>query len=107
MFHPDSDYRVDTVHSVAGLGIQRNPQVADIVKGMQERRENRLGPDVRVVVVEEGGLLPAHIVDVLDAALRQTRGTPNAFGGLRIVYMGDFAQLPPQSASILGGYTQV
>jgi ATP-dependent DNA helicase PIF1 len=56
--------------------------------GSLYRRINRL-------VIDEISMVRADVIDAIDARLRQVRGDKRPFGGVQIVMVGDFLQLPP------------
>jgi ATP-dependent exoDNAse (exonuclease V) alpha subunit len=47
------------------------------------------------LVIDEISMVRADIVDAIDARLRQVRTDKRPFGGVQIVMVGDFLQLPP------------
>lgn len=58
----------------------------------------RFGPlyrRMRRLVIDEISMVRADVVDAIDARLRQVRGDPRRFGGVQVVMVGDFLQLPP------------
>src|SRR5262249_52324936 len=56
--------------------------------GSLYRRMNRL-------VIDEISMVRADVIDAVDARLRQVRGDKRPFGGVQIIMVGDFLQLPP------------
>ena len=56
--------------------------------GLLYRRMKRL-------VIDEISMVRADAIDAIDARLRQVRGDKRAFGGVQVVLVGDFLQLPP------------
>ena len=56
--------------------------------GSLYRRMNRL-------VIDEISMVRADVIDAVDARLRQVRSDPRPFGGVQVVMVGDFLQLPP------------
>ncbi len=58
----------------------------------------RYGPlyrRLKRLVIDEISMVRADVVDAIDARLRQVRGDPRPFGGVQVVMVGDFLQLPP------------
>ena len=49
----------------------------------------------QVLVIDEISMLPARSLTLVDTVCRHIRGVPSPFGGLQIVLVGDFFQLPP------------
>jgi ATP-dependent DNA helicase PIF1 len=61
-------------------------------------RGGRFGPlyrRMKRLVVDEISMVRADVIDAIDARLRQVRGDARPFGGVQIVMVGDFLQLPP------------
>jgi ATP-dependent DNA helicase PIF1 len=50
---------------------------------------------MRRLVIDEISMVRADVIDAIDARLRQVRGDKRPFGGVQIVMVGDFLQLPP------------
>lgn len=50
---------------------------------------------VDVLVLDEVSMLPAYLMEGLDKALRRAKRSRKPFGGIQMVLMGDFMQLPP------------
>jgi ATP-dependent exoDNAse (exonuclease V) alpha subunit len=50
---------------------------------------------MRRLVIDEISMVRADIIDAIDARLRQVRSDKRPFGGVQIVMVGDFLQLPP------------
>jgi len=51
------------------------------------------------LVIDEISMLPGRILDYLDHHFRAVRGDRRPFGGMQIVAVGDFLQLPPVAKS--------
>lgn len=50
---------------------------------------------VDVLVIDEVSMVPAWLLDELDKVLKRGHRTKEPFGGIQIIMLGDFAQLPP------------
>lgn len=59
------------------------------------QRANRLWKKVGIIVVDEISMVRADIIDGMDYILRKARRDPRPFGGVKMVFVGDFYQLPP------------
>jgi len=81
-----------TIHSWSGIGITNDTfkQPSRSEWGARERLEN-----VDVLVIDEISMLPAYLFTRLDALLRFMRKSKAPFGGVQLIVMGDFMQLPP------------
>jgi ATP-dependent DNA helicase PIF1 len=83
-----------TIHSWAGLGIDTEPfSSRHISPQMRSKKGNMIYSDV--LVIDEISMLPAHLFVKLDEVLRHFRNIDEPFGGIQMVVMGDFLQLPP------------
>src|SRR5690606_24045400 len=49
----------------------------------------------QVLVIDEMSMLDGKVLDMVDQILRAVRQKPEPFGGLQVVFVGDFFQLPP------------
>lgn len=52
----------------------------------------------RILIIEEISMLSAATLTLVDTVCRAVRGKSHPFGGLQVVLVGDFFQLPPVSA---------
>ena len=60
-----------------------------------DQRPNRLWKKVRFVVIDEVSMVRADILDGIDIVLRRAQDEYQPFGGCRVLFVGDFHQLPP------------
>lgn len=93
-----------TVHRFAAIGdATRTPQhyATEILKRGPEKWRTTLFKRIRgarALILDEVSMLSAETLDVLDETLRLVRGLPAvAFGGIQVLIVGDFYQLPPVS----------
>lgn len=85
-----------TIHSWAGLGISTDPfNPKSIDPSMLNAMGRIKGTDV--LIIDEISMLPAHLFVKLDEVLRYFRNNDDPFGGIHLVMLGDFLQLPPVS----------
>lgn len=60
-----------------------------------DQKTNRLWKKVDLVIIDEVSMLRADILDGIDLVLRKAQGSREPFGGVRLLLVGDFYQLPP------------
>jgi ATP-dependent DNA helicase PIF1 len=84
-----------TIHAWSGLGIrdQLNSYDLDMI-GSNEKVVKRARA-AHVLVIDEISMLDGKVLDMVDQIMRTVRQKPEAFGGLQVVFVGDFFQLPP------------
>jgi ATP-dependent DNA helicase PIF1 len=90
-----------TVHSWSGIGIKSNVSDYDI-ELIQSREKTALRiVNAKVLIIDEISMLDSSTLESVDRVLRTLRRRPlreeEPFGGLQVVFVGDFFQLPPIS----------
>ena len=88
--------RAKTLHSWAGVGLARETpaELAEVVD--RNRRAKRRWIDTKLLIVDEVSMMTPDFLEKLDLISRRIRRNPQGkFGGLQIVFAGDFCQLPP------------
>ena len=95
-----------TLHSWAGVGLGREP-VAELIKILRWRKNAKARMRwacTDVLIIDEVSMMTAEFLEKLDEIGRNFRGKPTRMmGGLQLVLVGDFAQLPPVSQSDISG----
>ncbi|MBX2926644.1 MAG: AAA family ATPase [Saprospiraceae bacterium] len=86
--------RGQTIHSFFGFPPRMFPR-----QEIKKRRDRRLYQKLEVLVIDEISMVRADIVDHIDYFLRLHRDTPEPFGGVQVVFIGDLFQLPPVVSS--------
>lgn len=84
-----------TFHSFFGLGILEGGVDATIVRAMRSRKLIRRLQRACCVVIDEISMLSGETLRAAELVARKARGRNEPWGGLRIITVGDFAQLPP------------
>ena len=84
-----------TIHSWSGIGIKTKLDKHDLDKIASTKYiENRVRR-AKVLIIDEVSMLSSNTLSMLDAVCRRIRLSSKPFGGLQIVFVGDFFQLPP------------
>jgi ATP-dependent DNA helicase PIF1 len=84
-----------TIHAWSGIGVRETLNARDLDFLATNRRLATRIEKTRVLVIDEISMLPARSLGLIDAVCRHIRGVSAPFGGLQIVLVGDFFQLPP------------
>lgn len=89
-----------TIHSWSGIGIRNTLTARDLDHIAQnEYVAKRIGK-TRVLIIDEISMLNSNTLSMVDAVCREVRQKDIPFGGLQVVCVGDFFQLPPVSRRI-------
>lgn len=88
-----------TIHSWSGIGIahELTPELVDRVAS-KEHVARRI-QKTRVLIIDEVSMLSGEVLEIIDAVAREVRHNQLPFGGMQVVLVGDFFQLPPVSNS--------
>lgn len=84
-----------TFHSFFGLGILEGGAEAAVRKALQSRRVKSRLQRASCVIIDEVSMLSGTTLAAAEAVARRSRGGSKPWGGLRVIVVGDFAQLPP------------
>ncbi|MBI2056548.1 MAG: AAA family ATPase [Candidatus Sungbacteria bacterium] len=86
-----------TIHSWSGIGVASalTPQDIITIAGRNKIRKRIIS--TRILIIDEVSMLPAAALSLVDAVCRAVREINEPFGGLQVILVGDFFQLPPVS----------
>lgn len=84
-----------TIHSWCGIGIKDKLSKSDLDKIKRNSRVRERVINADILVIDEISMLSATTLWLVDMVCKTVRGDVASFGGLQIVVVGDFFQLPP------------
>ncbi|MDO8649414.1 MAG: AAA family ATPase [Candidatus Peregrinibacteria bacterium] len=84
-----------TFHSFFGLGILEGGPDAAVLRALRSRKLISRLNRACCVIIDEVSMLPGTTLKAAETVARRARGSSEPWGGLRIIAVGDFAQLPP------------
>ncbi|MEO6078034.1 MAG: AAA family ATPase [Candidatus Andersenbacteria bacterium] len=84
-----------TIHSWSGIGITKKITDYDADRIASTERIVKRMKKVRVLVIDEISMLDADTLTSIDKVCKAVFGRSDAFGGLQVIFVGDFFQLPP------------
>lgn len=88
-----------TFHSFFGLGIMQGGPEATYSKALKNKRLRARIRKANMIIIDEVSMLSSDAIDCAEKISRSFREADEPWGGLRVVAVGDFAQLPPVSRS--------
>jgi ATP-dependent DNA helicase PIF1 len=84
-----------TFHSFFGLGIFEGGIQATIERALDNKRLVKRLKETDGIVIDEVSMLSGPTLGAAETIARRIRGTSAPWGGMRVIAVGDFAQLPP------------
>ena len=83
-----------TLHTLAGVGV---PQTMRDFKKMNSNVNASRLRALELLMIDEVSMISAEFLTALERGIREVRGDERPWGGIQMVFSGDFAQLPPIS----------
>jgi len=84
-----------TIHSWSGIGIRSKLSSADLKMIATNQYVKKRVSKADILIIDEISMLPPQTLQMIDAICREVRANPEPFGGMQVVLVGDFFQLPP------------
>jgi len=84
-----------TIHSWSGIGIAESLSEADIDAIASKEHVARRIQRTTTLIIDEVSMLSGTVLAMVDAVCREVKRIDAPFGGMQVVLVGDFFQLPP------------
>lgn len=84
-----------TIHSWSGIGILESLDAHDLDRIASKEHVVKRIQKTKVLIIDEISMLSAGALSMVDEIAREIRHDARAFGGIQVVFAGDFFQLPP------------
>ena len=84
-----------TFHGFFGLGIMEGGPEKTFYRAVHHPKVKARIQEVREVIVDEVSMLSGEVLTTAESICRYIKGSDLPWGGIRMVFVGDFAQLPP------------
>ncbi|MDP2692392.1 MAG: PIF1 family DEAD/DEAH box helicase [bacterium] len=84
-----------TIHSWSGIGIANRLDGYLLDKVSSNEAVVKRVKKTRVLIIDEVSMLSSVTLSMVDAVLREIKNSKEPFGGLQVILVGDFFQLPP------------
>ena len=88
--------KAKTIHSWSGIGLGQGENEIVVTKAMKKKGVSKRWRDIDILIIDEVSMMSKKIFEILNLLAKRCRrklGLP--FGGLQVVFSGDFFQLPP------------
>jgi ATP-dependent DNA helicase PIF1 len=87
--------KAKTIHSWAGIGLGNGSIEQIVAKIMKNRYLKVTWKGIDILIVDEVSMMSQKLFEMLDAIGKSVRRNPRPFGGIQVIFSGDFYQLPP------------
>lgn len=84
-----------TLHSWAGIGLAKGSIKETIDRVIKSRHRRKNWNKVQILIIDEISMLSLKLLIILDTIARTIKKNNKPFGGIQIIFAGDFYQLPP------------
>jgi ATP-dependent DNA helicase PIF1 len=87
--------KANTLHSWAGIGLARG-SINDVISRVIKSRFRRKNwNSIELLIIDEVSMLSEKLFIILDTIAKIIKKNQKPFGGIQIIFAGDFHQLPP------------
>jgi len=88
--------KAKTIHSWAGIGLGSGTIEANIKKVTDKEFKKKNWKETQILIIDEVSMLSLKLFEMLDRIGRKVRKCESRpFGGIQLIFSGDFYQLPP------------
>jgi ATP-dependent DNA helicase PIF1 len=89
------DCKAKTINSWAGIGLGNGAIQTIVNKITNNYFKKKAWKLVDVLVIDEVSMMSQKMMELLDAIAKAVRKNSRPFGGIQVIFLGDFYQLPP------------
>jgi len=86
-----------TLHSWSGIKLAKGLKSKIIESVLRNRKAMKSWKKAKILILDEVSMLSKRVFEIIEEIARIVRANLSPFGGLQVVFTGDFFQLPPVS----------
>lgn len=87
--------RARTIHSWSGIRLCKGINSKIVENALKYKKNKDNWRTVEILIVDEVSMMSKKVLDVLNSIAQKIRHNTKPFGGIQVVFLGDFYQLPP------------
>jgi ATP-dependent DNA helicase PIF1 len=87
--------KAKTIHSWAGIGLGNGTIKQLVTKIKKNKLLKKVWNETDILIVDEVSMLSLKLFNMLNDIGKAIRGNKKPFGGIQLIFSGDFYQLPP------------
>ena len=92
--------KAKTLHSWAGIGLG-NAEADFIVEKIEKNRyKKKVWKETDILIVDEVSMMSLKLFELINLVGKEVRKSNRPFGGIQVIFSGDFYQLPPVASSL-------
>jgi ATP-dependent DNA helicase PIF1 len=84
-----------TLHSWSGIRLCKGDPTNIVELALKNKRTRATWRKTEVLIVDEVSMMSVKVIEVLNIIAKTARVNQKPFGGMQVVFVGDFYQLPP------------
>lgn len=84
-----------TIHSWSGIRLAKGDEEEIILSILRSKKALQKWLNTDILVVDEVSMMSARVFDLINQIGKRARKNSRPFGGIQIIFTGDFYQLPP------------
>ncbi len=84
-----------TIHSWSGIRTAKGKPDQIIQQALRSKRIRRNWTSIKTLIIDEASMMSVKVFDLLNKMAKSAKYNEKPFGGIQIVLVGDFYQLPP------------
>jgi len=88
------DCNATTIHRWSGIGLAKG-EMDTIYRNILKMKKTKNYHETDILVIDEVSMLNEKIFDLLNYLCKKIRKNNKPFGGIQVIFCGDFFQLPP------------
>ena len=96
----NGETKATTLHSWASVGLAKDPVPKLVSSIRKSSRSMKRWLLTDILIVDEVSMMPPDLFEKLDMIGKKIRNSQKPFGGIQVIFVGDFYQLPPISREL-------
>jgi ATP-dependent DNA helicase PIF1 len=84
-----------TLHSWSGIKIAKGTNRDVVTSVLRNKRALKNWRKINILIIDEVSMMSKKILEIIEEIARTARASVKPFGGIQVVFTGDFYQLPP------------
>lgn len=89
------DCKAKTIHSWSGIGLANGDPMSIAMKIAESKKKKQPWITTDILIIDEVSMMSVKIFEMLDYIGKKLRKSQLPFGGIQVLFFGDFYQLPP------------